>query len=201
MNPSAQHQDAEGARLGMWLFLFSELLMFGGLFVVFAVYLQRYPAQFADAGRQLSLFFGTGNTVLLLTSSLTVALAFEALRQNRQRLCQGLLGFTILAAGLFLVNKGLEWHAKFQHDLYPGSQTLRQAPAGQELFFGLYYLTTGLHGLHVIFGGVILSWVLVQVRQGRIIATHPTMLENGALYWHLVDVIWIFIFPLYYLLL
>ena len=201
MNPSTQHQDAESSRLGMWLFLFSELLLFGGLFVIFAVYLQRYPSQFADGGRELNLYFGTGNTVLLLTSSLTVALSLEALRRNRLRLCQAFLSFTVLAALLFLINKGLEWHAKFQHGLYPGSPTLRQAPVGHELFFGLYYLTTGLHGLHVFIGGAILTWVLALVRQGRITAASPTVLENGALYWHLVDVIWIFIFPLYYLLL
>lgn len=201
MNPPTQHHDAEGARLGMWLFLFSELLLFGGLFVLFAVYLQRYPAQFADAGSQLNLAFGTGNTVLLLTSSLSVALALEALRQNRQRLCQVLLGFTVLAAVLFLCNKGLEWQAKFQHGLYPGSESLHQAPAGQQVFFGMYYLTTGLHGLHVLIGAIILIWVLALVRQGRITGQTPTILENGALYWHLVDVIWIFIFPLYYLLL
>ncbi|ABA89765.1 cytochrome c oxidase, coo3-type, subunit III [Syntrophotalea carbinolica DSM 2380] len=201
MNTSAQHHDAEGARLGMWLFLLSELLLFGGLFVLFAVYLQRYPDQFIAGGKQLSLAFGAGNTALLLTSSLTVALALEALRRNRYRLCQWLLGSTIGAALWFLVNKGLEWHAKFEHDLYPGSVTLRQAPPGHDTFFGLYYLTTGLHGLHVIIGGVILAWVLCLVRQGRITGTSPTILENSALYWHLVDVIWIFIFPLYYLLL
>jgi cytochrome c oxidase subunit 3 len=201
MTTSEQHHDAEGARLGMWLFLFSELLLFGGLFVLFAVFLQRYPDRFAAGGRQLSVAFGTGNTVLLLTSSLTVALALEALRRNRQRLCEGLLASTLLAAVLFLVNKGLEWHAKFRHDIYPGSPALRAAPPGDDVFFGLYYLTTGLHGLHVIIGGVILAWILAMVRRGRITGASPVVLENGALYWHLVDVIWIFIFPLYYLLL
>lgn len=201
MNSTAQHHDAEGAKLGMWLFLFSELLLFGGLFVLFAVYLQRYPLQFAAGGRELSVAFGTVNTVLLLTSSMTVALALEALRRNRRRLCESLLGFTLLAALLFLVNKGFEWHAKFQHDLYPGSETLQQAPPGRDVFFGLYYLTTGLHGLHVIIGGVLLAWILALVRCDRINGASPTVLENGALYWHLVDIIWIFIFPLYYLLL
>lgn len=201
MNPTTQHQDAEGSRLGMWLFLFSELLLFGGLFVLFSVYLQRYPEQFIEGASEMSLAFGTGNTVLLLTSSLTAAMALEALRRDRQRLCQALLGFTVLASLLFLLNKGLEWHAHFQHHLYPGSELMGQAPPGREMFFALYYLTTGLHGLHVLIGGIVLAWVLALVRGRQVTATSPTVLENGALYWHLVDVVWIFIFPLFYLLL
>ncbi len=198
---AGSHRDAQGAKLGMWLFLFSELLLFGGLFLLYAVYLARYPADFLRAGRHLDLFLGTLNTVLLITSSLTVAMAFSALQMGRRTLCLGLLGGTQLAALLFLINKAVEWHAKFAHGLFPGAARLEQLPPGEKLFFGLYYLTTGLHGFHVLVGMGLLLWVLGLVRNGRVGQRDTVLLENGALYWHLVDLIWIFIFPLYYLLL
>ncbi len=194
-------RDATAARLGMWLFLFSELLLFGGLFLLYAVYLARYPADFVAGGRQLDLLLGTGNTILLITSSLTVALALSALQQGRRRLCLGLLCATVLASLLFLVNKGVEWQAKFDHGLFPGGARLEETAPGQKVFFGLYFVTTGLHGLHVLIGAALLLWILGLVGSGRVTEQDPVMLENGALYWHLVDLIWIFIFPLYYLLL
>jgi len=194
-------RDATGARLGMWLFLFSELLLFGGLFLLFAVYLARYPADFAAGGLQLDTLFGTCNTILLITSSLTVALALSALQQGRRRLCLGMLSTTILASLLFLAIKAIEWQAKFDHGLLPGGAELEALAPGQQVFFGLYFMTTGLHGLHVLVGGALLLWTLGLIRGGRVTEQDPIMLENAALYWHLVDLVWIFIFPLYYLLL
>ncbi len=194
-------RDAFGARLGMWLFLFSELLLFGGLFLLYAVYLARYPSDFAAGGQQLDTLLGTGNTLLLITSSLTVALALSALQQGRRQLCQMLLCVTILASLLFLTIKGIEWQAKFGHGLFPGGAELETLPAGQQIFFSLYFVTTGLHGLHVLVGAALLLWTLGLTRKGQVSAENPIMLENSALYWHLVDLIWIFIFPLYYLLL
>ncbi|APG28722.1 cytochrome C oxidase subunit III [Syntrophotalea acetylenivorans] len=193
--------DALGARIGMWLFLFSELLLFGGLFLLYAVYLARYPADFAAGGQQLDALLGTGNTLLLITSSLTVALALSALQQGRRQLCQILLCATIFASLLFLTIKGVEWQAKFAHGIFPGGTELESLPVGQQIFFGLYFVTTGLHGLHVLVGAALLLWTLGLTHRGQVTAENSVMLENGALYWHLVDLIWIFIFPLYYLLL
>jgi cytochrome c oxidase subunit 3 len=195
------HQDYAGAKLGMWLFLFTELVLFGGLFLLYAVYFARYPQEFAVGGRELNVIFGAANTVILLTSSLLAALAVTAIQRDERRTAVLLLGGTTLCAVVFLVNKYLEWSAKIHHGIYPNSPRLTAGPPGESVFFSLYYLTTGLHGLHVLIGATLLTWVAVRAKQGAIHAGDYVLLENGALYWHLVDLIWIFIFPLYYLIL
>lgn len=196
-----RHRDDAGARLGMWLFLFTELLLFGGLFLLYGAYLARYPHDFAAASKEMHLGFGAVNTVLLLSSSLLAAMAVTAVQTRRQRLAALLLGGTILCALIFLGNKYLEWSAEIGRGIYPGSAQLLAGPPGESVFFGLYYLTVGLHGLHVLIGAVLLGVVALRVRQEQIHAGDYVLLENGALYWHLVDLIWIFIFPLYYLVL
>jgi cytochrome c oxidase subunit 3 len=196
-----QHRDHAGATLGMWLFLFTELILFGGLFLLYAVYLARYPHEFSVGGKELNVVFGAGNTIVLLTSSLLAAMAVTAVQRGQQRATAILLGGTIFCALLFLGIKYVEWSAKIGHNIYPGSIRLRTGPPGESVFFSLYYLTTGLHGLHVLIGGTLLAFVTVRVQQGKIDSTNYSWLENGALYWHLVDLIWIFIFPLYYLIL
>jgi cytochrome c oxidase subunit 3 len=195
------HKDYAGAKLGMWLFLFTELILFGGLFLLYAVYLARYPQAFTSGGRELNVVFGATNTVILLTSSLLAAMAVTAVQRDERRTAVLLLGGTILCAGFFLVIKYLEWSVKIQHGIYPGSPRLATGAQGESVFFSLYYLTTGLHGLHVLIGGTLLGWVAVRVRRGSVHAGDYVLLENGALYWHLVDLVWIFIFPLYYLIL
>ncbi len=195
------HRDDLGARFGMWLFLFTELLLFGGLFILYAVYLARHPEAFARAGKELSLPFGTVNTVVLLTSSLLVALSVSALQRGSRRLCLWLLAGTILSAAVFMVNKYFEWSAKIHHGIYPGSPEMAGRETGEGVFFSLYYVTTGLHGVHVVVGALLLGWVFVLVKNGRVDSGNHVLLENAALYWHLVDLIWIFIFPLYYLIL
>jgi cytochrome c oxidase subunit 3 len=196
-----EHKDYAGAKLGMWLFLFTEILLFGGLFLLYAVYLSRYPHEFAAGGRELNVIYGTANTMVLLTSSLLVAMAVTAIQQGRRLLTLRLLGGTILCAAIFMGIKYVEWSAKFHHGIYPGSAKLAAGPPGESVFFGLYYLSTGLHGLHVLIGGSVLAWVAVKVQRNVVNAEDFVFLENGALYWHLVDLIWIFIFPLYYLIL
>ena len=196
-----EHQDYQGAKLGMWLFLFSELVLFGGIFLLYAVYLHRFPEDFIQAGKQLDFTFGTINTMVLITSSLTVAMAFSALQQARRRLCLTLLAGTVLGAVVFLVVKGIEWREKFDHGLFPGSAHYQELPPGQSIFYGLYYLTTGLHGIHVLIGVALLLWTAGLLYKNRQSEENCLLLENCALYWHLVDLIWIFIFPLYYLLL
>ena len=196
-----EQKDYAGAKLGMWLFLFTEILLFGGLFLLYAVYLTRYPHEFAAGGRELDVVYGTANTIVLLTSSLLVAMAVTAIQQGRRLLTLRLLGGTILCAALFMGIKYVEWSTKIHHGIYPGSAKLAAGPHGESVFFGLYYLTTGLHGLHVLIGGSVLAWVAAKVSCNMVNAEEYVLLENGALYWHLVDLIWIFIFPLYYLIL
>jgi cytochrome c oxidase subunit 3 len=196
-----EHKDYAGAKLGMWLFLFTEILLFGGLFLLYAVYLSRYPHEFASGGRELNVIYGMANTMVLLTSSLLVAMAVTAIQQARRLLTLRLLGGTILCAAIFMAIKYVEWSAKIHHGIYPGSAKLAAGPPGESVFFGLYYLSTGLHGLHVLIGGSVLAWVAVKVQRNVVNAEDFVFLENGALYWHLVDLIWIFIFPLYYLIL
>jgi cytochrome c oxidase subunit III len=195
------HKDDFGAKLGMWLFLFTELLLFGGLFLLYAVYLKRYPQEFAAGGKQLNWIMGTVNTAILLTSSLCAAMAVTAVQRGELRRTVGLIGGTILCAAGFMVVKYVEWSAKFGHGIYPGSEHLKAGPPGESVFFSLYFMTTGIHGLHVLIGGALLALIALKVRSGEVNTGNYILLENGALYWHLVDLIWIFIFPLYYLIL
>ena len=195
------HKDYAGAKLGMWLFLFTELILFGGLFLLYAAYLSRYPHEFAAGGREMHLVFGTANTVILLTSSLLAAMAVTAIQRDARGRTMLLLGGTILCAAVFMLNKYLEWSAEIGNGIYPNSSRLAAGPVGESIFFSLYYLTVGLHGLHVLIGGTLLAVVAVRVKSGAIHGGEYVLLENSALYWHLVDLIWIFIFPLYYLIL
>ena len=197
----APHRDYAGAKLGMWLFLFTELLLFGGLFLLYAVYLKRYPQEFAAGGSQLDWTMGTANTAILLTSSLFAAMSVTAIQRNELRRSVALIAGTILCAAGFMAIKYFEWSVKIGHGVYPGSEHLKAGPPGESVFFSLYFMTTGIHGLHVVIGAVLLAWIALKVRSGAVNAENYILLENGALYWHLVDLIWIFIFPLYYLIL
>jgi cytochrome c oxidase subunit 3 len=190
-----------GSRIGMWLFLLSEILLFGGLFLLYAVYRSKHPVDFHTASRELSRFDGTLNTAILLTSSLTAVLAVFSLQsENRPKRAMAFLAATIALGGAFLVVKAFEWTAKFEHGLYPNAAVLMKKPPGEILYFGLYFTMTGLHALHVIIGMTILSVMLAFVRRGKATQEHSAALENAGLYWHLVDIIWIFLFPLFYLI-
>ena len=199
--PHHQHKDYTGAKLGMWLFLFTELLLFGGLFLLYAAYLKRYPGEFAAGGQQLNWIMGGANTVILLTSSLFAAMSVSAIQRDERKRAVGLILGTILCAAGFMLVKYFEWSAKIGHGIYPGSEHLKTGAPGESVFFSLYYMTTGIHGLHVLIGGALLGWIATKVKAGAVNSGDYVLLENGALYWHLVDLIWIFIFPLYYLVL
>jgi cytochrome c oxidase subunit III len=192
--------DPITARMGMWLFLFSELLLFGALFILFAVALRRYPGEFHAAAGGLNTFFGGVNTAVLITSSACVALAVSALKRQEKVKCMWLVLATILLALVFLGNKGLEWSEKFRHGLYPNGPDLLARPPGEILFYHLYYVMTGLHGLHVAVGLVVFLAALILIHRNRISGVQPEILENSGLYWHLVDIIWIYLFPLFYLI-
>ena len=196
----AEHHDPVACKLGMWLFLFSEVLLFGTLFIAFAVYMSMYHFDFADGSRQLNRLIGATNTVILLTSSLTMALAIAAMERSKRRLSLGLMAVTVLMGLSFMAIKGYEWHHKFENDLYPKSPTMLAKPFGQQVFFGLYYTMTGLHALHVIIGCAVILSAMVLVARGRVHAGRISYIENTGLYWHLVDLIWILLFPLYYLM-
>ena len=185
----------------MWLFLFTELLLFGGLFILYSVYLSRYPEQFAAGGDQLDLVLGTTNTVVLLSSSLLAAMSVTAIKRGERRLTLMLLSGTVGCALIFLFIKYLEWSAKIEHGIFPNSPKLIAGAPGESVFFGLYYLTTGLHAIHVIVGGMLIGWIGALVWRGTVHERDNVSLENVTLYWHLVDLVWIFIFPLYYLIL
>lgn len=184
----------------MWLFLFTELFLFGGLFLVYAVFRAKYSADFHVAAEELNAFIGTMNTVFLLVSSMTAAMALTAIQKGNRGLTLFLLLVTILLAALFMVNKYFEWSHKFEFGIYPGSPVLKNMTHGELLFFGLYYMMTGLHALHVLIGMILLSINVVKVKSGIVNSERFLMLENSALYWHLVDLIWIFLFPLLYLI-
>jgi len=195
-----EHLDSETGKLGMWIFLFTELFLFGGLFLVYSIFRAKYSAEFHVAAGELNAFIGTMNTVFLLVSSMTVAMALTAIQKGERKLALFLLLTTILLAALFMLNKYFEWSHKFEYGIYPGSPVLKNMSHGELLFFGLYYMMTGLHALHVLIGMVLLSINVVKVKAGTVNSTRFLMLENSALYWHLVDLIWIFLFPLLYLI-
>jgi cytochrome c oxidase subunit 3 len=198
-NPE-EHRDDVGAKIGMWLFLFTELLLFGGLFLLYAIYRFKYPQEFHHAASELNWLLGAANTVILLTSSFTMVLSVSSLQKGRKTGSILALGMTIFFALLFLVNKFFEWRAKIDHGLYPGSPELLERSHGEVLFYGLYYVMTGLHGIHVLAGVILLSVILVLVSTRQIGASNFVALENSGLYWHLVDIIWIYLFPLFYLI-
>ena len=195
-----EHIDSETGKLGMWIFLFTELFLFGGLFLVYAIFRAKYSADFHHGAAELNAFIGAINTVFLLISSMTVAGALTAVQKGDRRMTMLLLTVTLMLAALFLLNKYFEWSHKFEYHIWPGSPVLKNMPHGELLFFGLYYMMTGLHALHVIIGMVLLSINLVKVKAGTVNAGRYVILENSALYWHLVDLIWIFLFPLLYLI-
>jgi len=207
------HHDETGTRLGFWLFLYTELFLFAAFFLIYAVYRSNHLEDFKIAAESLNTGIGTQNTIILLASSLTMVLSLNALKSGKVKLSKTFLLFTIGLGTAFLIIKGFEWNSKFGHHLFlqtaggiaagegsplltPGADML---PNGQVLFYGLYFIMTGTHALHIIIGGI---WMLVVYRwidKGSINPDNPGVLERCGLYWHMVDLIWIFLFPLYYL--
>jgi len=194
------HRDDYGARMGMWIFLFTELILFGGMFLVYSVYRFTNQAEFHLAATELNTIIGTFNTAILLTSSLTMALSITAIQNKNRNLSVFFQFLTILLGLFFMVNKYFEWSAKINHGLFPGSDELLAKSSGEILFFGLYYVMTGLHGLHVLIGMVLIAVMTGFTSKGIITHDNYVKLENTGLYWHLVDIIWIFLFPLFYLI-
>ena len=193
-------KDATDARLGMWLFILSEILLFGGLFILYSAYRYKNPVDFHHASRELEVILGTFNTIILLTSSLSMAASISAIQRGQRTLSMVLLMATIALGLFFLVNKGFEWGTKIEHGIYPNSPALLARAKGEILFFGLYYVMTGLHGLHVLVGVSVLCGMWMLIAKDKINQMRFVPLENAGLYWHLVDIIWIFLYPLFYLI-
>ena len=197
---NSEHKDFLGAKIGMWLFLFTEIILFGGLFLLYSVGLSKHAEDFHKAGQELDVLIGTINTLVLITSSFFIALSITTLRLRKKKITVFLVGLTILSAIVFLINKYFEWTAKISHGIYPDSKHLLELPQGEISFYNLYYTMTGLHAVHVLIGVIILSIVCLLIVKNRITGNNFIVLENSALYWHLVDLIWIFLYPLFYLI-
>ncbi|HSR98814.1 MAG TPA: cytochrome c oxidase subunit 3 family protein [Kofleriaceae bacterium] len=198
---SLERQHAT-AQLGMWVFLGSESLLFAGLFALYAAYRFAYPAEFHAASAHANLLIGTINTYILLTSSLTMALAIHATRQGNRRRTVALLAVTIAFGLAFDALKLVEYAGHLREGLAPGAYySFAELPAhGVVLYVTLYYLLTGLHALHVTGGVCVVIWLAVRARRGDFTPQSHIALELGGLYWHLVDLVWIFLWPLLYLI-
>jgi len=202
-------QQRETASLGMWLFIAQEMLFFGGLFTAYIVFRHQFPDAFAAASHHLDITLGCFNTVVLIASSLTMALAVRAAQLGASKVCSWFLIATMVLGGVFLGVKAIEYHEKYVEHHIPGVTEFhwdeafhgKQIPSNQaRMFYGLYFAMTGLHALHMIIGIGILLWLLYWVRKGRFTADNYNYIEGVGLYWHFVDIIWIFLFPLLYLI-
>jgi cytochrome c oxidase subunit III len=194
-------QQREAGTLGMWVFLVTEVLFFGGLFMTYIVYRSWYPGAFAAASHELDITLGTINTAVLITSSLTMALAVHASQTGERRLLLIFLLITMALGVTFLGIKGVEYYHKFTEHHVPGPafQFEKEYFRHAQLFFSLYFVMTGLHALHMIIGLGIMTWMLWWSWRGVISAEYYSPIEISGLYWHFVDIVWIFLFPLIYL--
>lgn len=199
-------QQFESSKLGMWAFLAQEILFFSGLFVAYGVIRIAYPEAFAAGSMQLDKILGGANTIVLLFSSLTAALAVRSAQLGERDKVTQYLGVTIACAVVFLVIKYFEYSAKIEHGLLPGIHWNPTHLVGidapvehMHVFFGVYFMLTGLHGIHVLVGIGVLAWVLMRNQRGEFSKDYWTPVDLAALYWHLVDLVWIYLFPLLYL--
>ncbi len=202
-------KEFQSCKLGFWLFLATEILLFGGLFAAYIYYHDLYPESFVEGGKLLNWQLGALNTVLLLASSWTMALGVRSAMLSEKSKMQGYLFVTFLCAGGFMVVKYIEYSGKIAHGLLPGyffglepgsvyAEALGHLPY-PNLFFSLYWTMTGIHGFHVLVGMILIAWLMVGGAKNRFHAGYYMPVEIVGLYWHLVDLIWIFLFPLLYL--
>ena len=193
-------QQKEAATLGMWAFLATEVLFFGAMFMSYIAYRHAYPQAFAAASHHTIVLYGTINTAILLTSSLTMALAVQAARENNIKWLFRFLVITILFGLSFLVVKGLEYHDDIREHLWPGPHFRSELPPQAQIFWFLYWIMTGVHAVHVTVGIGLISVMAWMTSRQKFSDTYHTPVEMTGLYWHFVDVIWIFLYPLLYLI-
>lgn len=193
-------QQTEAAQLGIWIFLATEVLFFGGLFFCYAIYRHFYEADFATGVKHTLLFYGTINSVLLLTSGLTMALAVQAADENRKNVIAPLLLVTIALGIAFIVVKGFEYAKDISDRVVPGPNFDPSLPQHTQMFFWLYWAMTGLHAIHLIVGIGLLSVIALMAKHERFSSRYYTPLEVAGLYWAFVDIVWVFLYPLLYLI-
>jgi cytochrome c oxidase subunit III len=203
-----QQQDADA--LGIWIFLVTEIMFFGGLFAAYAIYRWLYFAAFQGGSHVLDIRLGAANTIVLLASSLTMALSVRSAQTGNRRALVLFLVSTMILGGIFLSVKAVEYNQKFVEHIVPGlnwapeGQTLaRLAPGGldhAQIYFFFYFAMTGLHALHMIIGMALLLWLVLRARKGSFTPHYFAPVEVVGLYWHFVDIVWIFLFPLLYLI-
>ncbi len=202
-------QQREVAQLGMWVFLASEILFFGALFVGYTSYRVNNEASFAAASRELSAPLGAFNTAVLLTSSLTMAMAVYSSTTGSRRGLHLFLWLTLILGTAFLCIKAYEWYSEYQEQLVPGIRFNQTSEKWEEpgvdvravqMFYVFYFIITGLHALHMIIGLGVLIGLIAMARGGRFTGLDYMPIEITGLYWHFVDVVWIFVFPILYLL-
>jgi len=198
-------QQKEASTLGMWIFLLTEVMFFGGMFLLYTVYRNIYPNVFAVASSSLDAVLGAANTAVLLCSSFTMVLAVRAAQLGQRRAIIIFLILTLILGFAFLGVKAYEWNNKFEEHHVPGASFhFEGMPLDQQrnaqLFFSLYFAMTGLHALHMVIGVGLLTWLILKARKGVFTAEYMTPVDIAGLYWHFVDIIWIFLFPLLYLI-
>jgi cytochrome c oxidase subunit 3 len=196
-------QQREAGSIGMWVFLVQEIMFFGALFLAYSIYRAKFPEAFAAASNHLNITLGGINTVVLIVSSLTMALAVYYAQTGKRRPQVGFLVVTLLLGATFLVIKGFEYADKFRDSLFPGASFHWEGhgdPNQVQIFYWIYFAMTGLHALHMIIGIGLLVWLILAARKGRFTPEYHAPVELTGLYWHFVDIIWIFLFPLLYLL-
>jgi cytochrome c oxidase subunit 3 len=195
-------QQREAVTLGMWVFLVTEIMFFGAIFMAYFVYRYLYPSMFYDMSKELDIVLGTVNTAVLLTSSLSMALAVNAAQTGRQKRLIAMLVITLLCAFGFLIIKGFEYHHKFEVGMVPGHLFTFKSSHGSnaQLFMSFYFGATGLHGLHVLIGVGLIAWFIARAKRGDFPIENYQPVEILGLYWHFVDLVWIFVFPLFYLI-
>jgi cytochrome c oxidase subunit 3 len=194
-------QQAQAATLGLWIFLATELMFFGPLFFGYVYGRVHFPEAFVIASRHTDVALGTLNTTLLLTSSFTMAAAVEACMQDAEKLAMRLLAATAVLGLAFLIVKGIEYRHEWEEHLFPGSAFVFPDPhaGGVRYFFFLYFAATGLHALHLLIGVVIMAIFASRLARHATRFAKPQRIELAGLYWHFVDAIWIFLYPLLYL--
>ena len=193
-------QQREASTLGMWTFLATEILFFGGMFMSYIVYRYTYPQAFAAASEHTDVLYGTVNTSILLTSSLTMALAVHAAQEGKNKWVFRYLLITIFLGLCFLAVKGLEYHKDLDERLWPGPNFKPELPPQAQIFWFLYWAMTGLHALHVTIGVGLLSVIAWMASRHRFSAHYYNPVDISGLYWHFVDIIWIWLYPLLYLI-
>jgi cytochrome c oxidase subunit 3 len=194
--------EFEASKLGVWLFLVTEVLMFGGLFVGYIVYHGLYPEMFAEGASFLDWRYGAVNTIVLLISSFTMAAGIYYAQTNNKSKTVQMLAITLVCGAIFMFIKYLEYTHKFHLGLFPGEYFSYEGAQAANLaqYFSFYFMMTGLHGSHVLIGMGLILWVLLRARKGEFSESYYTPVEGVGLFWHLVDLIWIFLFPLLYLI-